>query len=319
VYRLADAVDGGRRVDRAPASEWYKERMATPVSKAVIPAAGLGTRFLPASKAQPKEMLVLVDKPAIQYVVEEAVAAGLTDVLIVTGRGKRSLEDHFDRSFELEHHLERTGKDDQLELVRAISEMADVHYIRQSEPLGLGHAVATARRHVGDQPFAVLLPDDIMDPRAGVLPRMLEVSRRFDASVLALKQVTPAEISSYGCATPEPVEENIVRVTEVVEKPEPADAKSDLAVIGRYVFTPAIFEALDQVKPGKGGEIQLTDAIEVLTPEVYGWTFQHGRFDVGNKADYLRATVELALERDDLGPAFRDWLVKRLAEPGPVA
>jgi len=280
------------------------------VKTAVIPAAGLGTRFLPATKAQPKEMLPLVDKPAIQYVVEEAVRAGITDILIITGRGKRSLEDHFDRSFELEYYLEQAGKLDDLQAMRHIAELADIHYVRQGEPKGLGHAVSVGRKHVGNQPFVVLLGDDIMHEKAGVLEDMLEAYERYGRSVVALKEVSREEISSYGCASPERVDEHLVQILDIVEKPAPEDAPSNLAVMGRYVFTPEIFDALDQVKPGKGGELQLTDAIKILleTQTVYGWTFQEGRFDVGNKLDYLRATVELALEREDLGPAFRLYL-----------
>lgn len=290
--------------------------MANRVCKAVIPAAGLGTRFLPATKAQPKEMLALVDKPAIQYVVEEAVRAGITDILMITGRGKRSLEDHFDRSFELEYYLEEGGKHQELAQMKAIAEMADIHYVRQGEPLGLGHAVSVARKHVADQPFVVMLGDDIMHERAKVLEDMLGVYERYGHSVVALKEVAPEEVSSYGCARPEAVDSSLVRILDIVEKPDPAAAPSNLAVMGRYVFTPEIFEALESVKPGKGGEIQLTDAIKVLLGEqtVYGWTFRHGRYDVGNKLDYLRATVELALERPDLGPAFRRFLERRVAD-----
>jgi UTP--glucose-1-phosphate uridylyltransferase len=288
--------------------------MAGSVTKAVIPAAGLGTRFLPATKAQPKEMLPLVDKPAIQYVVEEAVAAGITDILMITGRGKRSLEDHFDRSPELEAHLESKGKIDELEQMRAISEMVDLHFIRQGEPLGIGHAVRLAAQHVGDQPFAVLLGDDIMHERAGVLAGMLDAYERHGTSVVALKKVAMEEISSYGCAAAEPLEDSLVRITDIVEKPDPAVAPSDLAVMGRYVLTPAIFDLLADQAPGKGGEIQLTDSIKSLLPTegVLGYSFTEGRFDTGNKLDYLRAVVELALEREDLGPAFLAYLEQRV-------
>lgn len=284
------------------------------VKKAVIPAAGLGTRFLPATKAQPKEMLALVDKPAIQYVVEEAVSAGITDILVITGRGKRSLEDHFDRSFELEYYLERDGKYETLAEMRAIADMADIHFVRQGEPKGLGHAVLAARQHVDDQPFVVMLGDDIMHERSGVLEGMLATYDRFGQSVIAFKEVAPSEISSYGCARAEPVEESVIRLLDIVEKPDPAEAPSNLAVMGRYVLTPEIFDVLDRVEPGKGGEIQLTDGIKLLMDiqTVYGYTFKDGRFDVGNKLDYLRATVELALEREDLGPAFRRFLIERL-------
>ena len=284
--------------------------MTSAVRKAVIPAAGLGTRFLPATKAQPKEMLPLVDKPAIQYVVEEALRVGIRDILVITGRGKRSLEDHFDRSFELEWELETKGKDAELKEMQAIAEMADIHYVRQGEPKGLGHAVGVARQHVGSEPFVVLLGDDVMDERSRVLEGMLAVHERYGRSVIALKEVARSEVSSYGCAKAEAVEEGLVRVLDIVEKPQPEDAPSNLAVMGRYVFTPEIFDALDRVEPGTGGEIQLTDAIGLLLQDqtVYGYTFEKGRYDIGNKADYLRAVVELALEREDLGPPFRAFL-----------
>ena len=284
--------------------------MSEAVRKAVIPAAGLGTRFLPATKAQPKEMLPLVDKPAIQYVVEEAVRAGLRDILIITGRGKRSLEDHFDRSFELEHYLEIGGKHDQLKEVRAIAEMADIHYVRQGEPRGLGHAVAVAADHVGDEPFVVLLGDDVMSGSSRVLNDMLLVHERYGRSVVALKELPRGEISSYGCVRPEAVEESLVRLLDVVEKPAASEAPSNLAVMGRYVFTPEIFGALERVKPGPGGDVQLTDAMALLLQEqeIFGYVFDEVRYDIGQKLDYLRATVEIAIERDDLGPAFRTFL-----------
>jgi UTP--glucose-1-phosphate uridylyltransferase len=281
------------------------------VRKAVIPAAGLGTRFLPATKAQPKEMLPLVDKPAIQYVVEEAVRAGIRDILIITGRGKRSIEDHFDRTFELELSLESAGKHEQLKQIREIAEMADIHYVRQGEAKGLGHAVAVARQHVGDEPFAVMLGDDVMDEHSRVLENMIGVHDRYGRSVVALKEYPREEISAYGCVRPEDVEDNLVRILDIVEKPHPDQAPSTLAVMGRYVFTPEIFAALEQVQPGKGGEIQLTDAIGLLLEDqtVYGYVFEKGRYDIGKKLDYLRATVELALEREDLGPEFRAFLI----------
>ena len=289
--------------------------MAQRVPKAVIPAAGLGTRFLPVTKAQPKEMLPLVDKPAIQYVVEEAVSAGITDILVITGRGKRSLEDHFDRSFELEYYLEQAGKSTEVAEMRRIAEMANIHYVRQGEPRGLGHAVSVAAEHVGDDPFAVLLGDDIMHPDAGVLQGMLSTFEQTGHSVIALKEVPGEDISSYGCAAVRSLEGNLVQIEDLVEKPAPAEAPSNLAVMGRYVFGPGIFEVLAETKPGRGGEIQLTDAIKMLAQRepVYGWTFQNGRFDVGNKLEYLQATVELALEREDLGPRFRKFLVERLS------
>ena len=283
------------------------------VNKAVIPAAGLGTRFLPFAKAVPKEMLALVDKPAIQYVVEEAVQNGITDILIITGRGKESTENHFDRSPELEHNLERTGKLEQLAQMRAIADLADIHFVRQGQPLGLAHAVLMAQAHVGDQPFVVMLGDDIMHEKSGILEGMLAAHERHGTSVLALKKVERAEISSYGSVAATDVEESLVQVHDLVEKPTPEEAPSNLGVMGRYVLTPGIFEAIAQTKPGRGGEIQLTDAIKGLlaTETVHGYTFTEGRFDVGNKLDYLRATVELALERDDLGPPFRAYLEAR--------
>lgn len=279
-----------------------------PITKAVIPAAGLGTRFLPATKAQPKEMLPVVDKPAIQYVVEEAVRAGITDILIITGRGKRSIEDHFDQSVELEQFLSARGKEADLAAVRAISEMADIYYVRQREPKGLGHAVACAEKHVGDEPFAVLLGDDIiMD---SLLEDMIGVYDREGRSVLALQEVSRDEISAYGAVEAEPVSERLVKIAGIVEKPAPEDAPSNLAVIGRYVLTPEIFDALHRTEPGVGGEIQLTDAIKMLVEKqaVYGYVFEGVRYDVGRKLDYLRATVELAAEREDLAAEFREFL-----------
>jgi len=280
------------------------------VRKAVIPAAGLGTRFLPATKAQPKEMLPVVDTPAIQLVVEEAVRAGLTDILIITGRNKRSIEDHFDRNVELEQFLEEKGKFDELKQVRALSDIADIHYIRQGEALGLGHAVSVAEPHVGGEAFAVLLGDDLIIESMPLLPEMLRVHEKYGRSVIAAQEVSREEIAFYGCITPEFVDEGLARVKEIVEKPAPEDAASNLAAIGRYVFTPEIFPAIAQTKPGRGGEIQLTDAINLLAQDqaVYAYSFDHGRFDVGNKLGYLKATVETALERDDVGPEFRSYL-----------
>jgi UTP--glucose-1-phosphate uridylyltransferase len=284
--------------------------MTTRVRKAVIPAAGLGTRFLPATKAQPKEMVPVVDKPSIQYVVEEAVRAGIDDILVITGRGKRAIEDHFDRSVELEAALSAGGKVEELEEIRRLAELADVHYIRQGEALGLGHAVAVARKHVGDNPFVVMLGDDIMHERSRVLEGMLDAHAERGCSVIALMAVQPHEISAYGCAEVDRVDDRIVRLRSVVEKPAPEEAPSNLAVMGRYVFMPSIFEALARTTAGRGGEIQLTDAIGLLLVDepVYGYTFESGRYDIGKKLDYLRATVELAAERDDLGADFLRFL-----------
>ena len=288
------------------------------VKKAVIPAAGLGTRFLPATKAQPKEMLPVVDKPAIQYVVEEAVRAGIDDILIITGRSKHSLEDHFDRAPELEFELEAKGKTDSLEVVRNLAKLADIHFVRQGEPLGLGHAVSVARKHVGDNPFVVMLGDDIIHERVPLLEGMLGAYERLERCVIALLEVD--DPSLYGCAKAEPVDDDVVRIVDIVEKPARADAPSNLAVMGRYVFSPVIFEALDRITPGKGGELQLTDAIGLLLAEteVYGFPFTEGRYDTGNKLDYLRATVELAAEREDLGPGFRAFLADFVKREGIV-
>ncbi len=285
------------------------------VTKAVIPAAGLGTRFLPATKATPKEMLPVVDKPAIQYVVEEAVAAGLSDVLVITGRNKRSLEDHFDRAWELEEALQSKGDLRRLARVQKSNVLADMHYTRQGDPRGLGHAVMCAAQHVGDHPFAVLLGDDLIDVRDPLLTRMIEVQRRTRASVVALMEVPHEQIGLYGCAAVEPTAEgDVVRVTGMVEKPDPADAPSNLAVIGRYVLHPRIFDVLGTTAPGRGGEIQLTDALQTLTDAsgegsgVYGVVFRGRRYDTGDRLDYLKAVVQIACDHPDLGADLRTWL-----------
>lgn len=286
------------------------------VRKAVFPVAGLGTRFLPATKSSPKEMLPVVDKPAIQYVVEEAVAAGLDDILLVTGRNKRSLEDHFDRAWELEAMLEAKGDEYRLSRVQKSQVLADIHYVRQGDPKGLGHAVLCAARHVGDQPFAVLLGDDLIDRRDPLLPRMLDIQREQGGSVIALIEVDPAQVHLYGCAAVEPgTEEDVVDVVDLIEKPQPDDAPSNLAIIGRYVLHPAVFDVLRETPPGRGGEIQLTDALKVLAstpPEdgggVRAVVFRGRRYDTGDRLDYLRTTVQLASEREDLGKDFRAFL-----------
>ncbi|MFJ5971893.1 UTP--glucose-1-phosphate uridylyltransferase GalU [Streptomyces sp. NPDC093060] len=282
-----------------------------PVRKAVVPAAGLGTRFLPATKATPKEMLPVVDKPAIQYVVEEAAAAGLDDILMVTGRHKRAIEDHFDSAFELEQALAAKGDTVRLDAVRDPARLADIHHIRQGDPLGLGHAVLCARHHVGNQPFAVLLGDDLIDPRETLLSRMLDVRDRYAGTVVALMEVDPAQMHLYGCAAVEPTgEEGVVHVTGLIEKPSPEKAPSRYAVIGRYVLDPAVFDVLERTPPGRGGEIQLTDALQDLAAggTVHGVVFDGLRYDTGDKADYLRTVVRLACARPDLGPEFRGWL-----------
>lgn len=270
------------------------------------------------TKSVPKEMLPLVDKPAIQYVVEEAVLAGLTDILVVTGRGKGAIEDHFDRSIELELALERSGKTAALKELMAIDTLADVHYIRQHEALGLGHAVSVAEAHVDDEPFVVMLGDDIMVDEAALLKRMLAVHGERGGSVLALLEVPLDEISAYGSVSGEAVDDGLVRVRGIVEKPAPEDAPSNLAVIGRYVFTPGIFDALRETKPGVGGEIQLTDAIGILLQRepVHGVIFSVGRYDIGRKVDFIRANLELALQRDDLRADVARLLVELVREHG---
>ena len=289
------------------------------VTKAVVPAAGLGTRFLPATKATPKEMLPIVDKPAIQYVVEEAVASGLTDVLLITGRSKRSIEDHFDRNYELEEALAAKDDSDRLALVRESSQLATMHYVRQGDPKGLGHAVLCAAQHVGSQPFAVLLGDDVIDPRDPLLTRMIEVRNRYGGSVVALMEVDPEQVSQYGCAAISPTaEDDVVTVTDLVEKPVPGEAPSRWIIIGRYVCDPAVFEVLRHTPPGRGGEIQLTDALRELARGdgggVHGVLFRGRRYDTGNKLDYLRTLVQFACERPDLSDEFVPWLRKYLAD-----
>lgn len=286
--------------------------MSKRVRKAVIPAAGLGTRFLPATKAQPKEMLTIVDKPAIQYVVEEAVAAGIDDILIVTGTAKKALEDHFDRNFELETLLERKGKSAELQQVIDIAEMATFHFTRQGQPLGLGHAVLMAEQHVGDEPFVVLLPDELMTSRGETVQSMVEAFDTYGCSNVALREVPMDEVSSYGCAVTEDIAEGIVRIPHIVEKPSIEDAPSNRVVMGRYLFTPDIFEHLHNTTPGVGNEIQLTDAMAKVASGsgLYGVIDNRGSWDAGQKLDFLRAQVELGLEHPELGEDFRAMLEK---------
>lgn len=292
--------------------------MVNPVRKAVIPAAGLGTRFLPATKAQPKEMIPLVDKPAIQYVVEEAVEAGITDILIITSPSKRALEDHFDRMPELEEILESKGKSAALEQVRAITDLATFHFTRQGAALGLGHAVLQAEKHVGDEPFAVLLPDEIMVDRGEPLKKMIETHDDTGKSVVGLREVAMTEVSAYGCPAVEPLGGDVVKINSIVEKPPIEDAPSNLAVMGRYVFTPDLFGYLHDVLPGVGGEIQLTDAMAELavTSGLLGRVVEAGSYDAGQKLDYLRATVELGLDHDELGPEFAVLLKEIVSRRG---
>jgi len=281
--------------------------------KAVIPAAGLGTRFLPATKAMPKEMLPVVDKPAIQYVVEEATRAGIRDVLIIIGRNKNNLSNHFDSVPELERNLEKKGDLDKLAKVQESSDLADIHFVRQGEPKGLGHAVLRARAHVGDHPFAVLLGDDLIDERDELLTTMLAEHERTGGAVIALMEVEPDHIHMYGAAAVEETErEGIVKVTGLVEKPKAEDAPSNFAVIGRYVLSADVFDILERTEPGKGGEIQLTDALQEMAadpdgPGVYGVVFRGRRYDTGDRVDYIKAIVQLAVDRQDLGPELRPW------------
>ncbi|MEK7404373.1 MAG: UTP--glucose-1-phosphate uridylyltransferase GalU [Acidobacteriota bacterium] len=288
--------------------------MIAKVRKAVFPAAGLGTRFLPATKAQPKEMLPLVDKPLIQYGVEEAIRSGIRDILIITGRGKSAIEDHFDVSFELEQLLESRNKRDLLATVREISDMIEVAYVRQREALGLGHAVLRARVVVGEEPFAVVLSDDVIDAEVPCLRQLLDVYERHGAPVLALMEVPPDQVSSYGIVDAEPVEhgggDRLYRIRNLVEKPRPEEAPSNLAIIGRYVLTPDIFASIEAAGPGALGEIQLTDGLRHLLASrpIYGYRFEGKRYDAGDKLGFLIATVEFALRREDLGGLFRDYL-----------
>jgi UTP--glucose-1-phosphate uridylyltransferase len=284
--------------------------MPQKVRKAVFPAAGLGTRFLPATKASPKEMLPLVDKPLIQYVVEEAVASGIESVIIVTGRGKAAIEDHFDISFELEKLLEERGKQGELKAMRGISDMARVSYVRQREALGLGHAVLQARDLVGDEPFAVMLSDDIIDSETPALKQLLDVYEKYDAPVVAVFQVAGEAISRFGVIDGEEVEEGVFKIKDMVEKPPAAEAPSDLAIIGRYVLTPDIFAEIATTRPGAIGEIQITDAMRSLGKKrpFYGVRFEGKRHDAGDKLGFLMATVEFALKHPDLAPEFREYL-----------
>ena len=282
------------------------------VRKAVFPAAGMGTRFLPATKAMPKEMLPLVDKPLIQYGVEEAVAAGCEEIIIITGRGKTTMEDHFDKSFELEATLQARGKTELLEIARSMSKLAKIVYTRQSEALGLGHAVLMAKELVGNEPFAVILADDIVDSKQGCLKQMVEAFNETQSSILGSEVVEGAAISNYGCldCTPDARDPRLLLVKDMVEKPKASEAPSQNAIIGRYILTPRIFEMLENIKPGAGGELQLTDGIKALLQyeKVYGFSYEGKRHDAGDKLGFLKATVEFALKRDDLGPKFREWL-----------
>ncbi|MCL0100415.1 UTP--glucose-1-phosphate uridylyltransferase GalU [Peptococcaceae bacterium] len=280
------------------------------VKKAIIPAAGLGTRFLPATKAQPKEMLPIVDKPTIQYIVEEAVASGIEDILIITGRNKRAIEDHFDKSLELEAQLAEKGKAELLKMVQHIGNMVDIHYVRQKEPLGLGHAIYCARKFIGDEPFAVLLGDDIVESKEPCLKQLMDVYDEYQYSVIAVQKVPEEDVKKYGIIAANKIKGNIYRISDLVEKPEVKDAPSNLAVMGRYIISPRIFDFLEKTEPGTGGEIQLTDALKALCncEAIFALEFEGKRYDVGDKMGYLKATVEFALKRKDLADEFINYL-----------
>ncbi len=277
--------------------------------KAVIPAAGLGTRFLPATKAQPKEMLPVYDKPTIQYVIEESVNSGVDDILIVTGKGKRSIEDHFDRSFELEHHLKTKGKEDFLKEIEYISELADIHFIRQKKQRGLGDAIYCAKKHVGNDPFVVMLGDTITKDKVPCTKQLIDIYNKYEKSVIALEEVPDEKVERYGIIGGEEIEENIYKIDKLVEKPPLRVAPSNLAIMGRYVLTPDIFDCIEKVEPGYGGEIQLTDALSKLD-EIYGQVFTGQSYDIGNRIDWLKSSLKIALEDDEA----RDILLKFIQE-----
>jgi UTP--glucose-1-phosphate uridylyltransferase len=280
------------------------------VKKAIIPAAGLGTRFLPATKAQPKEMLPIVDKPTIQYIIEEAVASGIEEILIITGRNKRAIEDHFDKSVELEQELESHNKEELLSMVRDISNMVNIHYIRQKEPKGLGHAISCAKTFVGKEPFAVMLGDDVVDAKVPCLKQLIDCYTEYKTTILGVQQVPQQDVSKYGIVKGMHIEDRVYKVKDLVEKPRVEEAPSNIAILGRYIITPQIFDILDNTQPGKGGEIQLTDALRTLIQNeaMYAYDFEGRRYDVGDKLGFLEATVEFALKREDLQKPFLKYL-----------
>lgn len=283
------------------------------VRKAIIPAAGLGTRFLPATKAQPKEMLPIVDKPTIQYIIEEAIESGIEEILIITGRNKKCIEDHFDKSVELEISLEKSGKSELLELVRDISEMVDIHYIRQKEPKGLGHAINCAKAFVGDEPFAVLLGDDVVYSEKPCLKQLMECYDEYKTSVLGVQEVPQKDVDKYGIVDGIHIEDRVYKVKDLVEKPKLEEAPTNVAILGRYIITPAIFDILDNTAPGKGGEIQLTDALKTLIDQeaMYAYVFEGRRYDVGSKQGFLEATIEYALRKPETRDEFIGYLNER--------
>ena len=283
------------------------------VKKTIIPAAGLGTRFLPATKAQPKEMLPIVDKPTIQYIIEEAIASGIEEILIITGRNKKCIEDHFDKSVELEMELEKAGKSELLELVRDISDMVDIHYIRQKEPKGLGHAIHCAKTFVGNEPFAVLLGDDVVDSEVPCLKQLIDCYSEYKTTILGVQTVPESETNKYGIVDGIHIEDRVYKVKDLVEKPSVDEAPSNVAILGRYIITPQIFDILENTEPGKGGEIQLTDALKTLISQeaMYAYNFEGRRYDVGDKLGFLQATIEFALKKDELRDRFLDYLKSR--------
>lgn len=280
------------------------------VKKAIIPAAGLGTRFLPATKAQPKEMLPIVDKPTLQYIIEEAVASGITEILIITGRNKSSIEDHFDKSIELELELEKHNKHEQLKMVQDISNMVNIHYIRQKEPKGLGHAVYCAKSFIGNEPFAVLLGDDVVDSKVPCLKQLLDVYNKYGKSVLGVKQVEKDQVDKYGIVNPKYLEEGLMEVKELVEKPEVSKSPSNVAILGRYIITPEIFNILENQTPGKNGEIQLTDALNTLLEResIYAYEFEGERYDIGDKFGFIKATIDFALKKPELEKPLMEYM-----------
>lgn len=288
--------------------------MRKTIKKAIIPAAGLGTRFLPATKSQPKEMLPIVDKPTLQYIIEEAIESGIEEILIVTGRSKKSIEDHFDRSVELELELEQKGKTDMLKMVQDISNMVNIHYIRQKEPKGLGHAIHCAKSFIGDDAFAVLLGDDIVDSQTPCLKQLIKAYDEYHTSILGVQEVAKEDVNKYGILDVKHIENRVYKVKDMVEKPDLDKSPSNIAILGRYIITPAIFDVLENQQPGKGGEIQLTDALKTLAEHeaIYAYNFEGKRYDVGDKLGFLEATVDFALKRPELKDGFMEFLIKKV-------
>lgn len=286
------------------------------VKKAIIPAAGLGTRFLPATKSQPKEMLPIVDKPTLQYIIEEAIESGIEEILVVTGRNKKSIEDHFDRSVELELELEQKGKTEMLEMVRNISNMVDIHFIRQKEPKGLGHAIYCAKSFVGDEPFGVLLGDDIVDNSTPCLKQLIDAYDEYKTSILGVQEVSKEDTNKYGILDVKHIEDRVYKVKDMIEKPNVEDAPSNIAILGRYIITPTIFDILENQQPGKGGEIQLTDALKTLGSQeaIYAYNFEGRRYDVGDKLGFLEATIDFALKRPELRKGLIEYIKNKVGE-----